>query len=165
MMRVMLDGEYFAEWDGTLEEFKSMNHQMGETSITLDRLSWDVDQRYVKARTEALRANNEAYNLATLSITKDYPQLEKDTWPTQDKEIKAYKADNTASTPWIDTAAAVRGLTRADYIARTVSKIAMFEQASAYLTGLRQKYEDRIKASTDADEIEAIQFVYNIPGG
>lgn len=118
------------------------------------------------AKKAAIASNNAAYNAATRSITADYPQLEKDTWPTQDKEIKAYQANpETALTPWIDTAAAVRGLSRADYISRTVTKVALFEQASAYLTGLRQKYEDQIKAATTVAAVEALTFVYSLPGG
>lgn len=114
----------------------------------------------------AVKRNNTAYNLVTLSITKNYPQLEKDTWPTQDKEIKAWQTDPAnALTPWIDTAASVRGLTREDYLARTIAKVQQFEQVSAYLTGLRQKYEDQIKAASSAAELNLLEFVYNLPEG
>lgn len=94
----------------------------------------------------ALAANNEAYTKATRAITADYPQLEKDTWPTQDKECKAWVADpNNAITPWIDRAAATRGITRDEYLRRTLAKALQFEVISSYLTGTRQKYEDQIK--------------------
>jgi hypothetical protein len=90
--------------------------------------------------------NNGAYNSATAAITADYPQLEKDTWPTQDKESKAWVADpDNALTPWIDRAAAIRGIEREEYLRRTLAKAWQFEVISAYLTGTRQKYEDLIK--------------------
>lgn len=63
------------------------------------------------AKTSALAANNAAYSAATRAITADYPQLEKDTWPTQDKESKAWVADpDNAPTPWINRAADTRGI-------------------------------------------------------
>lgn len=164
-MKVMLDGEYFGEWDGTLEEYLAMILSMGDSDITIDRLSWEPVSITVAKKT-AVVANNDAYNAATQAITADYPQLEKDTWPTQDKEIKAYQANpENALTPWIDIASSVRGLTRIDYIDRTIAKVALFEQTSAYLTGLRQKYEDQIKAATTVAEVEALTFVYTLPGG
>jgi hypothetical protein len=96
-----------------------------------------------------LLASNSAYELATHAIAADYPQLEKDTWPTQDKESKSWVADPVnAVTPWIDHAALWRGLEREEYLRRTLAKAKQFEVISSYLTGTRQKYEDLIKAGS-----------------
>lgn len=90
--------------------------------------------------------NNIKYEKATQAITADYPQLEKDTWPTQDKESKGWVADpDNALTPWIDRAAETRGIDRVEYLRRTLAKAQQFKIVSAYLTGTRQKYEDQIK--------------------
>ena len=108
--------------------------------------------------------NNQAYEAATISITANYPQMEKDTWPTQDREVKAWVLDpENAETPWIDTAAAIRGVDRTLYLQRTLAKTQQFEQVSAYLTGLRQKYEDQIKVAVTLADLEAVKCVYNIP--
>ncbi|MFI8384808.1 hypothetical protein [Pseudomonas sp. NPDC079086] len=102
----------------------------------------------IKAR--RLLGNNDSYEKATRFITTDYPQLEKDTWPTQDKESKAWVADpENALTPWIDRAAATRGIDRDEYLRRTLAKAQQFEMVSSYLTGTRQKYEDQIKDGGD----------------
>lgn len=107
---------------------------------------------------QRLAENNSAYTVATASITADYPQLEKDTWPTQDKESKAWVADPAnAATPWIDRAAATRGLDREEYLRRTLAKAWQFEVISAHLTGTRQRYEDLIKGG------EAPVLDYSIP--
>ena len=99
-----------------------------------------------------LNRNNAAYEGATLAITADYPQLEKDTWPTQDKESKAWLAKpDTALTPWIDRAALTRGIDRVEYLRRTLAKAQQFEMVSSFLTGTRQKYEDQIKAGGDPE--------------
>lgn len=107
-----------------------------------------VEQSEDELKARRLFENNSAYTIATTAITADYPQLEKDTWPTQDKECKAWVADpeNEALTPWIDRAAATRGIEREEYLRRTLAKAWQFEVISSYLTGTRQKYEDQIKA-------------------
>lgn len=97
-------------------------------------------------------ANNAAYEAATKALTADYPQLEKDTWPTQNEQTAAWVADPVnASTPWIDRAAAERGIDREEYLRRTLVKAEQFKILSAFLTGRRQRYEDQIKAGNDPE--------------
>lgn len=96
-----------------------------------------------------LQANNAAYSVATVAITADYPQLEKDTWPTQDQEAAAWLASPDALTPWIDRAAVERGIDREEYLRRTIVKSRQFKALSSFLTGRRQKYEDQIKTGGD----------------
>ncbi|MFY1052398.1 hypothetical protein ACOQNP_12355 [Ectopseudomonas khazarica] len=101
-------------------------------------------------KAQRLEQNNSAYEAATGALTADYPQLEKDTWPTQDAESSAWLLDPLgASTPWIDRAAAVRGLDREEYLRRTLVKARQFVIMSAWLTGRRQGYEDAIKDGGD----------------
>jgi hypothetical protein len=103
-----------------------------------------------QVRAFKLAKNNGSYDEATRAITADYPQLEKDTWPTQDKESKAWVADpDNALTPWINRAALTRGIDRVEYLRRTLAKAQQFEMVSSYLTGTRQKYEDQIKGGDD----------------
>ena len=138
MMRVMLDGEFYAEWDGSLQMLAQF------ASVDVSRLSYEVDLK------KALAENNTAYTAATRALTADYPQLEKDTWPTQDSEAAGWVADpETARTPWVDLAASERGLDREEYLRRTLVKAKQFKVLSAFLTGRRQKFEDAIKAGED----------------
>jgi len=97
-----------------------------------------------------ITANSAAYEAATRALTADYPQLEKDTWPTQNEEASAWVTDPAgAATPWIDQAAAERRIDRDEYIRRTLIKARQFKVMSAFLTGRRQRYEDQIKAGND----------------
>lgn len=101
----------------------------------------------LKAR---ISGNNTAYEAATRALTSDYPQLEKDTWPTQNEQAAAWVVDPVnASTPWIDRAAAERGIGREEYLRRTLVKAEQFKILSAFLTGRRQRYEDQIKDGGD----------------
>lgn len=99
-----------------------------------------------KSKSELIQENNSAYEAATTALTADYPQLEKDTWSTQDEETKLWISDpENASTPWIDTASSERGIDREEYLRRTLVKSRQFKLLSSLLTGRRQKYEDEIK--------------------
>lgn len=139
-MRVFIDGAFFADWDGSLDELADF------AGVDVARLSIDPES----AKPLRLAANNTAYSAATAALTADYPQLEKDTWPTQDAESKAWVADPAgAATPWIDRAADERGIDREEYLRRTLIKAEQFKVLSAYLTGRRQRYEDAIKAGGD----------------
>lgn len=144
-----LSGEVFAfEADG------SQDQQITAGLVRLTPEQEDIHLRPPQSeqalKVKRLAANNYSYEAATRAITADYPQLEKDTWPTQDKESKAWMADpDNALTPWIDRAAITRGIDRAEYLRRTLAKAQQFEMVSSYLTGTRQKYEDQIKAGGD----------------
>lgn len=97
---------------------------------------------------QKLQMNNAAYERATGSLTADYPQMEKDTWPTQDQECALWLVDPTgAATPWIDLAATERGIGREEYMRRTLIKSRQFKLLSAFLTGRRQRYEGLIKSN------------------
>lgn len=102
-------------------------------------------------KAQRLAINNGAYETATRELTANYPQLEKDTWPTQDAESCAWLDDPAAPTPWIDRAAAVRGIDRDEYLRRTLLKARQFVIMSAWLTGRRQGYEDAIKAGSNPE--------------
>lgn len=101
----------------------------------------------------ALWRNNSAYETAIAAMTSDYPPSEIATWERQRAESLAWNLDSAAPTPWVDVAAAARGIPRAEYLSRTYAKAAQFAQASAYLTGLRQRYETEIKVAADPSTV------------
>src|SRR5690606_3784735 len=92
--------------------------------ITAEQKAAAAAAATLKAR---LSGNNSAYEAATKALTADYPQLEKDTWPTQDKESRAWVASPVdAVTPWVDRAANERGIDREEYLRRTLVKAEQF---------------------------------------
>lgn len=141
-------GNYLGGWDE--------NPPAGAIEVPFPPLSardvWDGQawqESPAEVRRARLQANNAAYSAATVAITADYPQLEKDTWPTQSLEVDAWLADADALTPWIDRAAFERGIDREEYLRRTIIKARQFKVMSSFLTGRRQRYEDQIKAGGD----------------
>lgn len=121
----------------------------GVTGLSFDAISENMAQ----AVANAIALNNAAYEAAIESLTAGYPPSEIATWERQRAEVMAWHLDDTSPTPWIDIAAQARGIPRADYLARTYAKAAQFAQASAYLTGLRQRYETEIKAAVDPSSV------------
>lgn len=112
----------------------------------------------------ATLSNNEAYEAVIGLLTGDYPAAEISTWERQRAEVVAWAADPAAPTPWIDTAAAVRGLDRDEYLSRTLAKVNAFAVASAYLTGRRQGIDDQIRVATTAEELATVVIDYTLPG-
>lgn len=108
--------------------------------------------------------NNAAYEAAIAALTADYPPSEIATWERQRAEALAWHADPATPTPWIDIAASARGIERTEYLARTYAKAVAFAQASAYLTGLRQRYDDAIRAAATPEQLQAIVIDYTLPG-
>jgi hypothetical protein len=123
-----------------------------------------VADNKIRALAEIINLNNAAYEAAIAALTRAYPPSEIATWERQRAESLAWSINADAPTPWIDIASTARGIPRDEYLARTLSKATQFAQASAYLTGLRQRYEHDIKAATNGGELAAITFGYTLPG-
>lgn len=127
------------------EGWIAMTEQRPEVGmVALEDGTWGTAMPSIS---DLIKANNSTYEAATTALTADYPQLEKDTWPTQDEETKSWISDpDNASTPWINKAASERGIEREEYLRRTLVKSRQFKLLSSFLTGRRQKYEDSIKS-------------------
>ena len=109
----------------------------------------------------ALSRINTAYEIAVRAITAGYPDGEVASWPKQETEARAWLASNATPTPWIDAAATVRGITKADLVSKIISNAELFAAASGQLSGKRQKLRDQISALGDnptQEQLDAIQW-------
>ena len=111
---------------------------------------------------EALRhdlrtALNAEYERRMQAIAAGYPPSERESWPVQTSEATALIADPQAATPWIDAAAAARGVDRLELAQRIVAKDAMYRVFSGTLSGVRQRIEDEIDAA--GDDMVALQLI------
>ena len=107
--------------------------------------------------------NNSAFEQAMASMTKDYPASEVQSWERQRAEALAWEVDSSVATPWIDIASSARGISREEYLERTVNKVHKFANISAYLIGRRQAIDDLIKQATTIEQLESISISYEIP--
>lgn len=149
---------------GTPEQIDGMWHETWVIEpLTADEEAQVIEAERVNAGNPlaaAIALNNSAYESAIDALTAGYPPSEIATWERQRAEVMAWHLDDTSPTPWIDIAAQARGIPREDFLSRTYAKSAQFAQVSAYLTGLRQRYETEIKAAADP---AAVITDYSLP--
>lgn len=97
---------------------------------------------------------NEAYSNKIKEIASKYPNTERDTWPIQQSEWTAWVQDPTnAKTPFVDTVAQARGITREEMLNKIGENVKTF----AYLLGLKQQYLDKVNKATTEDELKLIE--------
>lgn len=106
---------------------------------------------------------NTAYQQAIAEMTPGYPDDERLTFDKQEAEARAWMADSSASTPFVDALAAGRQMNKAELVGRIIAKADAFTLASGSLTGQRQRYEDLLKNAQDAEAVKAIVPEYSLP--
>lgn len=90
-------------------------------------------------------------------ISAPYPPSERESWPVQTQEARAVVFEDSLVSPWIDAAAAARGVDREELAMRIVHKDEDYRAIHGTLTGIRQLIEDSIDAA--GDDIAALQAI------
>lgn len=104
-----------------------------------------------------------AARTALAPVLLTYPEWERDTWPTQEKEARAWLADPAAATPLLDTIAQSRGLELGDLVARVISKAAEYKTvAGAVVARHRTLVEAAEAAAALPDDAAARAALYEI---
>ena len=116
----------------------------------------------VKAR--KLEEINFAYEQAISTLTPTYPDDERLTFDKQEQEARAWLADNSTPTSFVDALAVGRQMDKAELVNRIIAKADAFAIASGLLTGQRQRYEDVLDVAETADAVAAIVPQYSLPG-
>lgn len=109
----------------------------------------------------ALNRIDNAYQAAVRSITGEYPRDEVESWSKQEAEARALLSGSDIQTPWLDSAAAERGITKAELAVRIINKVNRFVPLHGALTGRRQKLRDQIAALGDEPtqaQLDTIQW-------
>ena len=117
----------------------------------------------MRGKAAALARINAAYQEAmnTLTAGAGYPEDEVRSWPKQEAEARLWLLNVNAATPWIDGAAAGRGIAKAELVNKIMANAALFASQHGELTGKRQKLRDQIAAlgdSPDQEQLDAIQW-------
>lgn len=91
------------------------------------------------------------------------PQFERDSWATQALEAQAWAADHDAPTPILAGIAQARGVPLDTLRERALAKSNAYSALTASVAGQRQALEDRIRAATDIDALNAVTIRYAPP--
>lgn len=115
---------------------------------------------------KAIKLNeiNISYQQAIATLTPTYPDDERLTFDKQEQEARAWLADNSTPTPFVDALAVGRQMNKAELVSRIIAKADAFALASGSLTGQRQRYEDMLDVAETADAVAAIVPEYSLPG-
>ncbi|MBD3610539.1 MAG: hypothetical protein HUJ30_08320 [Gammaproteobacteria bacterium] len=90
-----------------------------------------------------------ACDVTLLEITSLYPSAERETWPKQEQEARAYAADPVTPVPFIQGLATARGITVDEQVSRIITKADAYAATAAAAIGKRQKLEDQIQSIVD----------------
>ena len=107
---------------------------------------------------------NALYQQAIATLTPTYPDDERLTFDKQEQEARAWLADNSTPTPFVDALSAGRQMDKAELVSRIIAKADAFAVASGSLTGQRQRYEDMLDVAETADAVASIVPQYSLPG-
>ena len=91
------------------------------------------------------------------------PPFERDSWATQALEAQAWAADHDAPTPILAGIARARGVPLDTLRERALAKSNAYSALTASVAGQRQALEDRIRAATDIDALNAVTIRYAPP--
>jgi hypothetical protein len=130
-------------------------------SMVWDGDGWQFDIEAL--REQKLAELTEASKQALAPLVAGYSEEEQQSWRKQEDEAKAWIADNTAATPFLDLYLANTGLTKADAIAKILNKVTALEAASAPIIGWIVAKRAAIKDETaTASEIHAIDLTITL---
>ena len=121
-------------------------------------------ERLKSLKSRKLTEINDAYQQAIATLTPTYPDDERLTFDKQEQEARAWLADNSTPTPFVDALAAGRQMDKAELVSRIIAKADAFALASGSLTGQRQRYEDMLDVAETPEDVAAIVPQYSLPG-
>jgi len=107
---------------------------------------------------EVLAKSDETLN----TLAYRYSENEKLSWPKQEVEARALETNPEAPAPLLRGIAGTRGIPVAELADKVLANVAQSEQATSYVLGTQQKYEDMIKAATTVDEL-SFDIDYTLP--
>lgn len=103
-----------------------------------------VDLPFEQAMQNKLNSFQQTYEQSMQVVRGGYSESEIASWDKQEKEARAWQADNNASTPFLDVLAQARGIAKSDLVAKVIAKADLATQYTAQQTGIRQALEDAI---------------------
>jgi len=97
---------------------------------------------------------NKAYDGKVKEIASKYPDTERDTWPIQQSEWAEWVKDpDNSKTPFVNTLAQARGITREEMFNRIGENVTLF----AKLLGLKQQFLDKAQRAQTEEELKNIE--------
>ena len=115
------------------------------------------EQIFTKNKSSKTNEVKNLFNKAVEAITTALPH-EMVSWRKQEDEARAYSADNTVATPFIDAQLITRDLgeTKDDLVAKIIANADAYQVAYATILG---KYQNLMKKIDDATTVEDLEVI------
>lgn len=124
---------YLAQWVGDGDPALTQTHLIIGVDPDADV---DIAAPWLRMN-HAIKLRNEG-SLRLSQLAGDYQPEERETWPIQSAEARAWLADNTASTPLLSALATARGISLEYLVGLVMENVALFEAASGAILGQQQ---------------------------
>lgn len=98
------------------------------------------------------------YTSCTVLLESTYPESERASWGIQSQEAFLFNQDPENSTPWLDSAAESREVTREEMADLISAMDAQYRTKHGKLTGARQLLRNKIHAAVDMEELQEIDI-------
>ena len=107
-----------------------------------------------------MKLANESYNaVINIIMGEDTPLSEMISWETQEKEAKAYLANNdVAQAPNIVIMATTQGRDISEFANKIIEKAQKYRMASSFLIGYRQKVIKALESASDVTSLRNAKF-------
>lgn len=91
-------------------------------------------------------------------LAAPYGSEERESWATQQREARAWLADNTAPIPMITAMAEARNITVAEMVGKIMENVALFETMAGSILGTQQHLLDLIYSATTYDAMQGVTW-------
>lgn len=140
----------------------SSYHHWGGSGWVIDPEQQAVISAEKSAKLAEINAKAQAF-VNQLAHLDETPEFERETWPIQREEAKAWQIDPHATTPTLALIAQVRGVPLDVLRQKAFEKAMAYQTVAAVVAGQRQAYEDRLNRAETLEQIQAIEPVYQLP--
>ena len=157
---------YNSKYSGVIEEVEKQGYMLvssnrvwvSSNDVEVQKIIDSFDYVLCEQEKANKRINEQLQEYLNNLISSKYSRAEQDTFPYQRLEIEAHTKDPSSLTPTIDKIALNRGVSRDDQLSKVGAKTAYFTDLTDTAIGKSQKLKDQVKASTDLDYINSINF-------
>ena len=143
----------------SLSQRTSLNDQ-SQWMIEADKVlaTYSIDAiPFEEMQQAALSRINNEYSRRVIALAESYPESEQKSWFVQIAEAAIVLGEDDQPTPWIDSAAPARGITRTALASLIQAQDYEYRQYHGHLTGVRQVLRDEILGVAD-DQYAASSF-------
>lgn len=136
----------------------------GGPSFIAENIGKRVNQEPTLEELRAIKKKElfKAADQALKNLVSNYPEVERQSWPKQEQEARAYLEDSSASTPFLNILANERGETLSDVANLVVAKADALYLASGLIIGQRKALEQELEAASENFELSNIVIPFQL---